>query len=77
MSARILVHLLLGTISALAVIGCQSSPAVVAKTPPPERALVVNGGNAGSVTVYVPSADKTHADILYSSSGGEGCPACR
>ena len=70
-------RMLVSVTAALAIltaIGCQtgqpgSSPST------PQRAIVVSG-NAGSYTVYVPSADNTHAEML-STSGGASCAECK
>jgi hypothetical protein len=57
-------------------VGCQSSgSAPAASVEPPQKAVVVTG-NAGSYTVFVPSADKTHAETL-SSTGGPVCADCK
>jgi hypothetical protein len=62
------------TFALLTTVGCQSSGSASAPSAP-QRAIVVSG-NAGSYTVYVPSADNTHAEML-TSSGAASCPDCK
>ena len=75
MSVSRMVLALTATLALLATVGCQSSGSASAPSTPPPRAIVVSG-NAGSYTVYVPSADNTHAEVL-SSSGAAGCADCK
>jgi hypothetical protein len=62
----------------LAVAGCQNAkdPAPQANAAPPQRALVVTSGNAGNVTVFLPTSDPENPIMLCSEST-EVCPDCK
>ena len=59
-------------------LGCQSSttPAPQAAASP-QRAVIVSGGNAGNVTVFLPSDDPANPTMLCTSSGTTVCPECK
>jgi hypothetical protein len=76
MSASRLFLTVVTAMAMMAVVGCQSSSSTPsAAMEPPGRAVVVSG-NTGSYTVFIPSADKMHADVL-ASSGTTVCPECK
>lgn len=58
--------------------GCQNSAPMTAQSSMPGtgRAIVVNGGNTGSYTVFLPSADPNDPVILC-SAGMTVCPECK
>ncbi len=60
----------------LTVIGCQSSGSAPAPTAAAPAKAVVVTTNQGSTTVFVPSADGKHAEVL-SSTGGPVCADCK
>jgi hypothetical protein len=65
------------TVAMLGQLGCQNSkPTGRETTAYPERAVVVTGGNGGSVTVFVPSADPANPMALC-TEGATLCPECK
>jgi hypothetical protein len=65
------------TVALLGQVGCQNSNPTGRQTAAsPERAVVVTGGNGGSVTVFVPSADSENPMTL-STEGSTPCPECK
>jgi hypothetical protein len=62
-------------------LGCQSSTppasqATTASMTSGQRAVIVSGGNAGNVTVFLPSDDPASPTML-SASGATVCPECK
>jgi hypothetical protein len=61
----------------LVLAGCQSSaPMVSQPAATAQKAIVVSGGNTGSYTVFLPSAESNDPVILC-SAGMSVCPECK
>jgi hypothetical protein len=60
--------------------GCEPSHDTSASAPPvqpvPTRALVISGGNAGSIALYLPSSDPDNP-LVCATAGAKECPECR
>ena len=60
-------------------LGCQNSttPTPASKAmASPQRAVIVSGGNTGSLTVFLPSDDPQNP-VMLSASGDPVCPECK
>jgi len=61
----------------LAFMGCQNSASPMAQTlMAPQKAIVVNSGNGGSTTVFIPSSDPNEPTVMC-ASGTYVCPECK
>jgi hypothetical protein len=58
-------------------LGCQSSTTPAPKAmASPERAVIVSAGNAGNVTVFLPSDDPANP-VMLCATGTTVCPECK
>lgn len=67
-------------IALVVLAGCQTPHDTTASAPPAPsasmRALVVSGGNAGNIAVFVPSSDPANP-MMFSTTGAKECPECK
>src|SRR4051812_26091923 len=64
-------------LAAIVGLGCQSSTTPATKAmASPGRAVIVSAGNAGNVTVFLPSDDPANPMMLC-ATGATVCPECK
>jgi hypothetical protein len=63
----------------VSAVGCQSTtkPAPSTAAASPQRAVIVSAGNAGPVTVFLPSDDPSKPTALCASGQETVCPECQ
>jgi hypothetical protein len=65
-------------VALLLLSGCQNSAGTTpqASATPPQRAIVVSGGNTGTYTVFLSSVDPNDP-VVMCSAGTTVCPECK